>query len=134
MTTCYNFIDIKLASEKIQARPTGWDREIYDGFGNDKNGNPAIATEFEATCPYCGNLVQFSKGDIFKDSLEDDNIKCTSCNKGNKAVGQEVVVETQVLPEFQPKKQVFIDPIESGLFDIDVDIELLKKVESAESN
>jgi hypothetical protein len=137
MTTCYEFIDIKLSGERIQARPVAWDREIYDGEGNDRKGNPVVATEFHATCPYCGNLVHFARTDIYKDSFAEDNIKCLMCKRGAEAVGSASTIVKKVkieLPSFTPKKQVFIDPIASGLFDVEVDLELLEKVESAESD
>lgn len=137
MTTCYEFIDVKLLGERIQARPVAWDREICDGFGNDKNGTPVVAIEFHATCPYCGNLVHFSKSDVYKDSFGEDNIKCLTCHRGNEAVASAstVVEEVKVtLPTIQPKKQTFIDPIASGLFDLEVNMELLEKVGSAESD
>ena len=137
MTECYKLIDVKLSREKIQARPVAWDREIHDGEGNDRKGNPAISTEFHATCPYCGNLVHFARTDIYKDSLAEDNVKCGECKRGNKPVDGdlEAVKEVKVtLPEFKAKKQSFIDPIGSGIFDVEVDMELLEKVESAESD
>lgn len=133
MTTCYEFIDIKIKNEMIQARPVAWDREIYDGFGNDRHGKPVLATEFEATCPFCGNLIHFSKESIYKDSSKNDNIKCQECNAGNINVEDTGQVKTEKVA-IKANKEVFIDPIASGLFDEEYDVELLKKVESAESN
>jgi hypothetical protein len=133
MIQCYELIDVRIKNEMIQARPVAWDREICDGFGNDSKGVPVNSTEFHATCPFCGNLVHFAKTDIYSK----DNIKCLECGAGNTKVEEDEVVvsTTPSAPKVvQPKRDVFQDPIESGLFDVDVDHELLERLESAESN
>ena len=133
MILCYELIDVKVKNEKIQARPVAWDREICDGFGNDSKGEPVNSTEFHATCPFCGNLVHFAKTDIGSKG----DIKCHTCGAGKARTEEDEVVvsETPSTTKIvQPKRDVFQDPIASGLFDVDVDHELLERLESAESN
>lgn len=118
MIKCFELITVKLADEFVQARPVAWDKEIVDGFGNDKDGNEVTPVEFDATCPKCGNLVHFSTKDIYKVS-GDDNIKCGECFAGNERA-----------------PDLFKDPISAGVFKMDVDVDLLTKLDSklAESN
>lgn len=124
MTVCYNFITLKLKEEEIQARPVKWDREIADGFGNDAQENPVKPTEFHATCPYCGNLVHFSVNDIYKDVYNNDNIKCPTCYTGNET-GKSVALS---------QGEIFIDPINKGIFGLEVNKELLDKLDLAKSS
>jgi len=127
---CYELISVKVKFETIQARPVAWDREIYDGVGNDKNGNQAIPTEFHATCPHCGNLIHFATVDIYKDVDKHDNVKCLICNAG--VVSLEEIESKGPDPEvIKAFEEMFVDPIASGVFGLEVDLELLKKIESA---
>jgi hypothetical protein len=126
MTTCYDFITIRLKHEDIQARPVAWNKEIVDGFGNGSDGKPVSPTEFHATCPYCGNLIHFTVDDIFKDVNETDNVKCLTCRSGNEAV-EEVKKQAAIAP----KTSIFIDPIATGLFDLEVDMDLLDSAEAS---
>lgn len=130
MTTCYDFIDIKIKTEKIQARPVGWDRPIVDGYGNGADGKPVKPTEFHATCPYCGNLVHFTIDDLYRDTAGMiNNVKCLICRAGAEALVQAKQTEKK---EVVPQKMAFIDPIGDGLFELEVDLELLKKFDLTE--
>ena len=60
-----------------------------------------------------------------------DNLRLLALQRRDLEVAKEVKV---TLPEFKAKKQSFIDPIGSGIFDVEVDMELFEKVESAESD
>lgn len=135
MTKCYELIEIRIKNEDVFARPVAWDREIYDGFGNDKSGNPVNPTEFQATCPHCGNLVHFASKDIYKDDKNKSNVKCFICGAGIQNV--KGVEETQQKPETKevtPQKEVFIDPIATGLFNLEVNYELLEKLDSTKAD
>lgn len=90
---CYEWSEITVYKELVRARPVGWDREIVDSDGNDKDGIPVVAVEFETTCPYCGNLLQFKTSDIYCSVGNSANIKCGTCNKGNEKI---VAVEPEV--------------------------------------
>lgn len=139
MTSCYDLITIKLKNEIIQARPVAWDREIADGFGNDVRGNPVTAVEFHATCPYCGNLVHFTSDDIYKDKQEKDNVKCLMCRAGSEVgnVGAPKELKKTLAggpKAIESKVLVFIDPIADGLFDLEVDHDLLKELDSTKAS
>lgn len=142
MTECYKLVDVVCGGHQLQARPVGWDGEDVDGFGNDKKGYPVIAIEFHTTCPQCGNLVDFNKCDLYvgKDRSE-NNIKCETCGCGadflkpQHAGNKKGITEKKIkLSAFGAEKLIFRDPIADGLFDEEVDLELLKKLDSAESN
>lgn len=129
---CYELIDVKIKSELIQARPIRWDREIADGFGNDKNGEPVESIEFHTTCPYCGNLIQFTRDSLFIDVMGNKyNITCLSCKAGNLPAMIENKGSERTI---NPISMVFIDPIAEGLFDVEVDEERLLKLESTKSH
>jgi len=143
MTECYKLIDIMCGGEQLQARPVDWDREVVDGFGNDQKGDPVNAIGFHTTCPSCGNLVDFKKCDLYvgKDKSE-NNIKCEFCGCGAEfdksqyegKEGEEVVEKKIKLPSLKAKRLVFRDPITDGLFDEEIDLKLLKKLDLAKSN
>ena len=126
MIKCYELITIKVKKEEVLARPVAWDREIYDGEGNDKKGVPVNPTEFHATCPHCGNLIHFSLEDMYVAVSGENNVKCGECGAAD--IPAEAKEEKVILPS----DVVFLDPIAEGLFDLEIDEELLKKVDSTE--
>jgi hypothetical protein len=72
--TTYQIIDVDVGDETVPCRPTKWDREIEDGEGRDKNGEHAIPTEYETTCPNCGQLI------VIVANLQ--AAKCSECEVG----------------------------------------------------
>jgi hypothetical protein len=77
----YDLRDIIIKGEVVQARPIQWDGKIYDGFGNDENGNPVMPISWVTTCPSCGNMVQFGIKDYVgtKDGI--DVVHCAQCTQ-----------------------------------------------------
>jgi hypothetical protein len=142
MTECYKLIDVVCGGHKLQARPVDWDRQDVDGFGNDRKGEPVNAIGFHTTCPRCGNLIDFRRSTLYVGTDEtENNIKCESCGCGtdfsklqNEESGKETVERKIEVPILTAKKLVFRDPIADGLFDEEVDLNLLAKLDSTESN
>ena len=100
------------------ARPVAWDREMADGEGRDANGEFAIPTEYECTCPHCGNMVHFEA--VF------EALQCPECG-----VGQNVPI-VQFAPPFQDPGEYgqVSDPIPDSAFgDAAIDPELLEAIE-----
>ncbi len=126
MIKCYELISVIVKGETVFARPVAWDREIYDGMGNDAKGEPAVPTEYHATCPHCGNLIHFLVDDMYVAISGKNNIRCGECGAASAPAES---VETKVI---QPVDMTYLDPIAEGLFDIEIDQELLEKLDSAE--
>jgi hypothetical protein len=130
MTLCYQFIDIQIKDCKSQARPVSWDREIWDGNGNDIKGNPVNPIEFDTTCPFCANLIHFRVQDLYvAENGTINNIECGSCGVSNLRVESEIKVEGKMV---EPTVTTFRDPIAAGLFGDEIDFERLKQFDSAE--
>jgi hypothetical protein len=118
MIPCYELIDVLIGNTSIKARPTGWNREIYDGFGNDQFGRPVEAVSYETVCPHCSQLLSFAKDDIYESSDgTKDNIRCTLCKIGKPEIEKD---------QYEAR---YIDPIGSGLFGEEVDLERLKSID-----
>lgn len=130
MIKCYELITVQVKGETVLARPVAWDREIYDGEGNDAKGDPANPTEYQASCPHCGNLIHFSNDDIYEGITGADNVKCEEC--GAHAKKADVEDDPDTTSAIEPKEVTFLDPIADGLFDLDVDLDLLKELDSTE--
>jgi hypothetical protein len=145
--SCYELIHVRVGSEVLQARPIAWDREVWDGEGNDRDGVPVEAVEFVTTCPFCANLIQFKKDEIYYSSNPGASDKgpgtsrwavggaptdvgCVTCGAGNAKLEVEELepeLETVVV------RTSFKDPIASGLFGDEVDFERLKVIDLAKS-
>ena len=128
MTECYGLKDVVVGKESIMARPVGWDKEDYDGFGHDKDGNDVNAIQWHATCPACAQLLDFEHKDVYVvDNVE--YVGCSSCKTGEKpeisgisglakeelGISNPVDIE-ELVGKLEDAK--FIDPIADGLFDI----------------
>jgi hypothetical protein len=119
MIACYSLLDIVVQGQVSQARPIEWNVPDEDGFGNDKNGKPIEATGWHTTCPFCAQLIEFHKNDLFiaVDGTE-NNVKCNGCKAGS------TPKRAQFQPE--PKKSVLVvrDPLSDWAYEqapIDLD-------------
>lgn len=123
MIPCYEFINIIIKDVDMQARPTGWDREIYDNEGNDRFGVQVKPTTFETVCPFCANLVSFDQVEIYEspDGAK-NNVKCSHshCEAGNPGIDKTKVYKAE-----------FSDPIAAGLFGDEIDFKRLKKIDAS---
>ena len=131
MTPAYNLIDIQIKNQKTQARPVAWDREIWDGEGNDRSGNPVSPTEFNTTCPFCASLVHFNAEDLYTSlSGIENNVGCDACGAANQP---SEVVEENSEDAVEANYTTFRDPIAAGLFGGEVDFSRLEKIDLAKS-
>jgi len=144
MTQCYQLIDVVCKGQQLQARPVEWDREDYTGFGKDRKGTEVKAVGFHTTCPNCGNLIAFKSTELYVGkNKSENNVKCGQCHYGTDK--QDVVKEDKsvvhkiaklkvevVEPTIEPVVAAFRDPIADGLFDEDVNFELLKELDTAQ--
>ena len=128
MIPCYSLKDVLVGSEMVSARPVGWDKVDYDGFGHDKDGEDVQAIEWASTCPSCGDLLQFIVTDIFK--LNDNYcVECKECGAGKRPEGLDI--SNPIDPEKMLENYVdvsFVDPIKSGTFDIEIDKDRLLRL------
>lgn len=132
MTTCYQLIDVQIGNQQTQARPVAWDREIWDGNGNDKNGEPVKPTEFNTTCPFCANLIHFNVDELYiAVDGSSNNVGCYTCKVANqKSEIASEEKETTVVAS----RTTFRDPIAEGLFGDEIDFEKLKKIDLTKSS
>ena len=77
----FDLRDIAIGDKVIQARPVVWDREMYGGDGTDKDGEMAVPTKLQTTCPHCGNFIEFSAEYI--------SIACGNCHAGQFSLPEE---------------------------------------------
>ena len=103
----YDLINIVVNGSDTQARPTAWEGDF----------NSLRPVRFQTTCPKCSQLIDFGINDI-----NDNVVICKICIGGIEEKSKEsqqisVVTKTEI-----------IDPIEAGLFPIDIiDMAFLRK-------
>jgi len=98
--------------ERIWARPSAWDGVDVTGTGEDAEGNQVNPTEYQATCPECGQLMVLKAGETMV-LLEDvAYAACPECGFGREHLN-EILGDLQTMDEaFQFH---FVNPIEMGL-------------------
>ena len=137
MSQCYQLIDIQIKNDKTQARPIAWDRTLVDGEGNDEAGKPVVSIKFATTCPFCANLIEFNRDDLYTATNKSiNNIKCETCGAANQKAEiaakeeEEKKTENVVVAHYT----TFRDPIAAGLFGEEIDFERLEKMDLAKSS
>ena len=105
--TLYSRIPIKINYIDFEARPISYDM--------DEQGNHIKATDFETTCPDCGNAVQFNI-----DSCEFVNgVPNIFCGNGHSA---NITVRKDAPPKSQKRvvevhEYPLLDPVVLGIFE-----------------
>ena len=122
MIPCYTLLEVNVGTEKILARPVRWVIEDVDGFGHDKDGNDVVPSGYHATCPKCGNLIDFAAEQIYIDEHLVEYVACDNCNAGADKIG-DIDLSKPI------EDSEIIDPIKDGVFDIEVDLEVLETLE-----
>lgn len=124
-TPAYALSDFDINGTAIQARPVGWDGEDADGFGMDVAGEPVYPNAWVTTCPFCGNMVEVKKEEIYisEDGTE-FSVKCDSCKSGKPFKRLQFDNDSD-----GPDTAVFIDPIKAGLFTMEHDDKLLEQLD-----
>lgn len=115
--TPFDLKEVRVDNETVHARPIAWDREDFDGFGNDKAGNPMQPTQFHTTCPACAQLITFALSDLYvgvDGSL--DNLVCGSCKAGVERAADKPAVIAKVVAAKSP----FVDPIAETSMSLDL--------------
>lgn len=124
MSYAYDLLYITIGDEKVGARPTEWDRQDETGSGVDISGKEINAVTWMTTCPKCGGLVNVIKSGLYVAS--DGTEFCFSCPECG--AGKELK-KAQFSTSADKKQTVdiatFIDPIKEGLFENEVDVDLL---------
>lgn len=124
-TPAYALSDFDVNGVTVQARPTGWDGEDVDGYGNDIAGEPVYPNVWVTTCPSCGNMIEIKKEEVY---VSEDGtefcVKCNDCESGKPFKRLQFSQGSD-----GPDIAVFLDPIEAGLFSIEHDSELLKQLD-----
>jgi len=136
MIPCYKLVEVRVGSQIVSARPVRWDEQDEDGFGHSVDGKEISAIGFHTTCPSCGELIDFDNVDLYL-AIDDseNNLSCGACGAGNKKLETQAdspKEEIQDRKEIEIKSAGFIDPIAEGLFDVEIDEEILGKL-TAES-
>lgn len=109
MNNPYDRINIQIGEYQLTARPIA--------FQYDADNNVTAATEFETTCPGCGDLIIFQGAQ--------SQVGCSQCKYGmDKAIKVPKEVMTVKFSGQHVEQPVavgdvcpFIDPIEEKLFD-----------------
>lgn len=112
MSTPFDLKEVRVGKEVVHARPIAWDREDFDGFGNDKDGTPMQPIKFHTTCPACAQLMEFALPDLFKGvDGSSDNLVCATCKAG---VDRAVDVPAAIAKVVEANSP-FVDPIANKL-------------------
>ncbi len=90
--TPYDKILIKVGSEEVYARPIEWDGEIVDAEGHKEDGEMAVPTMYESSCPDCSQMV------IFKTNHK--SVKCPHCGSGEDVI--DIVEFPEIFQEPEP--------------------------------
>lgn len=107
----YDLRRVNIDGTIVEARPIQWNGKIYDGQGNDADGNPVKATMYMTTCPKCGQMIQFKDTEILETG-NGDLVGCSNCGAGKvetvEAVKEKIAAayeDPKKQPEKQPEKQ-----------------------------
>jgi hypothetical protein len=112
MNTPFDLKEVRIGRDIVHARPIAWDREDFDGFGNDKDGEQMKPVSFHTTCPACAQLVEFSPDSLFTGvDGSIDNLACGSCKAGVERAKDKPAVVAQIIETQSP----FVDPVAGGL-------------------
>jgi len=101
-------------TERIWARPTAWDGVDETGEGVDVDGRKIEPTEYQATCPDCGQLIVLQKGSTMALYAGEAYAGCQETGFGMSYV-QELLGELQEIEEVHQFH--FVDPIEMGMME-----------------
>lgn len=113
----YDLMTVIVVGHELSARPTQ--------FKTDDDGNVLYATHYETVCPYCGNLIAFPLDQL----RQDRKLGCLECKRGfdhivhNPIISNVDIKKTGQRIEMEAPRQIndecpFLDPIESGVFNI----------------
>tara|TARA_R100001244_G_scaffold25113_2_gene25422 strand:- start:79985 stop:80398 length:414 start_codon:yes stop_codon:yes gene_type:complete len=126
MSYAYDLLYVTIGNEEVGARPTAWDAQDETGQGVDIAGKEINAIAWMTTCPGCGEMVDVLKPGLYiaTDGTE-FCFSCISCGAGKEVKKLQFSTEVEVVKKETPDVAVFIDPIKEGLFDNEVDHDVL---------